>query len=125
MPAPAPTELASAMTPAAVVQAAVQVFAVRGFTVTNADASGGVVIARKAIPTGHADIAKDLLACRWGPDAVGWRMTSGVATLTVTARPNGAGSAVTIIGTTDAGLPGECVSSGKTEAAIASAVATK
>jgi hypothetical protein len=116
----------------------VQVLATRGFTVTVADAGGGVVVASRSVRAGDPDGAKELLSCRWGPDAIGWRVTSGTVTVTVAARPSAPGSSVTIVGASstaarlgsgrvaDAGADdGSCVSSGRVEAAIAEAVAAR
>lgn len=137
MPTPAPIRLTTSLAPTAVAQAAVQALATRGFTVTVADVVGGTVVANRPIRTGDADGAKALLACRWGADAVGWKVIGGTMTVTTTARANATGSVVTIVGTTqtaarvgygpmaDPGADdGNCVSNGKAEAAVAEAIAS-
>lgn len=132
MQAPAPTQFAAPLAPATIVQIAVQTLALRGFTVTTSDATNGIAVATHPVPLGSA---KDLLACRWGPDAIGWRTVSGTMAVTVTARAAPGGSAVSIIGTTRTAArlgygrvadpdaeSGDCVSNGTTERAIAEAI---
>ena len=131
MAQPEPVTLASPLAPSAVVQTAAQVLAAKGFTLTTSDAAGGIIVAARPVVKGTSS---DWFACRWGPDAFGSKITTGSLTVTVTARPATAGSAVMIVGTAHSvahldGLPDtpdkDCVSNGKTERAIASAVSVR
>lgn len=120
----APTQFTSSLSPTLVVQSAVQTLAARGFTVTTADATGGVVVAARAFRERDPATVKALLHCRWPDNAIGWAMTSGRLTITVAARAADEGSVVTITGTPDIGSADDCTSNGSTEAAIAKAITT-
>ena len=131
--APAPVTLHVARTPSDVVQLAARRLTVGGFEVAVADATGGILTAKRVRgPGGNADV----LRCKWPKGSMGDQSAESAYTVSIAAAasgPAGGGSDVTIrsdVLTSYPSLAGgmlamapsstDCVSNGSVETALAS-----